>query len=85
MDSIVAKHLVLKLIKTVKKPASGPVQLTVDEIDNLRSIATEIETRAKAKNRARWGPRVKDLNDLCAIILTKSQLDNKGTRREELA
>ena len=59
--------------------------MTATEVDTLGSIVTEVIDLVKAGSRSHWGPRVKDLEATCKIILTPQQLEAKGTKRIEVA
>ena len=82
MDSNVARNLFARLIQNTEKPVSGPVSLSAEDATSLHKIVTEIIHRDNEGNRGYWGPRVGDMNDLCDIILTKEQLQNKGLRKD---
>ena len=85
MDSEVARNLFSRLIQTAKSSSSGPFSISPGDAKSLRDVATEIVRRDKAGIRARWGPQVPDMNDLCDIILTKEQIKEKGQRKAEIA
>ena len=78
MESKVARNLFTRLIQNTKKPGSGPVSLSAEDAKNLRDVAVEVVRREKAVIRSYWAPRVADMNDLCEIILTEDQLQQKG-------
>ena len=73
------------MVQTTKKPGSGPVSLSSEDVKNLNEVVTEIVRREKEGIRSYWGPRVADMNDLCDIILTEEQLQQKGLRKAEIA
>ena len=78
MDSKVARNLFSRLVQTLKKPNSGPISLSEEDAKGLRDVSAEVVRRDEEGIRSYWGPRVADMNDLCDIILTQEQLQNKG-------
>ena len=80
-----ARKFFLNVIKNTVKPASGPVQMTIPDISKLKTIVDNVVRLIEAGDRNHWGPRVKDLNDLCKIVLTDEQLRAKGTTKIEIA
>ena len=78
MDGNLAKKLFARLIKNTKKPDSGPVSLSAEDAKSLSDVAKEIIRRDTEGIRARWGPRLPELNDLSKIILTDEQWLKKG-------
>ena len=85
MDGNLAKKLFARLIKNTKKPDSGPVSLSAEDAKSLSDVAKEIIRRDTEGIRARWGPRLPELNDLSKIILTDEQWLKKGHKKVEVA
>ena len=65
-----AKDLVTKLNREVKHPDSDKLALPIEDIQGLRELTTEIVRLADAGDRKRWGPNLRDLNDLSKLLLT---------------
>ena len=85
MDGKVARNLIARLIQNTKRTGSGPVSLSAEDAKSLREVAKEIVRRDNEDIRSRWGPRISDMNELCKIILTDEQLQDKGLRKDEVA
>ena len=69
MQSGDAKAFVLQLIKDVKRPVTGPVQLTIDEVSSLKAICEHVVQKLESGDKSRWGPRVTDFNVLQHVVL----------------
>ena len=83
-EGVEAKALVQRLIKELKRPASGAIAIAQPDIDGIRKFATEVIKRADKGSRSFWGPRVADLNELCKIVLTDQQFLAKGTTKVQI-
>ena len=53
MQSGDAKEFVLQLIKDVKRPVTGPVQLTIDEVSSLKAICEHVVQKLESGDKSR--------------------------------
>ena len=85
MDGKVAKSHFSRLIEDPKTQSAGASSLSKEDAKMLQEVAEEIIRRDTEGIREHWGPRVTDMNNLCKIILTSEQLEEKGSKKVEVA
>ena len=80
MNDAAANDLVARMIREVKRPDSGKLELPAEDIRALRQLTKEIVLLSAEGNiRKRWGPNMFTLSRLSKLILTDEQVKNMGT------
>ena len=62
MNDATAKDLISRMNREVKRPDLGKLELSIEDIQGLREVTTEIVRLTDDGDRKRWGPTSRDLN-----------------------